>query len=201
MGGPGMGFKVQDHYYRRAKQEGWEARSVYKLEEIDRRFYLFRRGDIVVDLGCHPGSWSRYAASRIGPSGLVLGVDKKPHPSQRWGDHGRILRRDVFSLKGLHCLGLHQKARVLLSDMAPDTTGIKSVDQAMSLRLVKKVFDLMEEILMPRGACVVKVFQGREAQDFFLSIRGLFSRLKIVRPRPTRSSSKEIFIVGLEYRR
>ena len=95
-----MGFKVQDHYYRRAKQEGWEARSVYKLEEIDRRFYLFRRGDIVVDLGCHPGSWSRYAASRIGPSGLVLGVDRKPHPSQELGGHGRTLRRDVFSLKG-----------------------------------------------------------------------------------------------------
>ena len=191
-----MGFKVRDHYYRKAKQEGLLARSVYKLEEIDRKYRLFRPGDSVVDLGCLPGSWSSYAARRVGPRGRVIGVDKRVDVA---GGKG-VIRRDIFSLVNLSDLGLEKKVHVLLSDMAPNTTGIKSVDQAQSLRLVEGVFGLMEEILASGGVCVVKVFEGAEAQEVFRRVRGFFATFKLIRPKATRSSSKEIFAVGLRYR-
>ena len=134
-GGLGDPRVRHDAFFRKARAEGFAARSVYKLDEIDRRVRLLRPGDRVLDLGCCPGSWLQYATKAVGPHGAVVGIDRNPLPRAVAGARVRVIVGDVFTATDADLLGPLKAFDVVLSDMAPDTTGIRSADQARSAAL------------------------------------------------------------------
>ncbi|HEX9842068.1 MAG TPA: RlmE family RNA methyltransferase [bacterium] len=187
--------KVQDHYFRRAKREGFAARSVYKLEELDRSQRLLRPGQRVLDLGCAPGSWLQYAAQRVGASGRVLGVDLQalsvPLPPQ-----ARALEGDVFGDELQARLGEAGPFDVILSDMAPRTSGIRSADAARSAQLVLRALELARALLRPGGTLLVKVFQGAQTAELRQAFAQCFARVRIVKPKASRAESVEVYLLG-----
>lgn len=187
--------KVRDHYARRARREGFAARSVYKLEELDRRFRLLRPGQRVLDLGCAPGSWLQYAATRVGPSGRAVGVDLQPLgvalPHQ-----ARALVADVFELEPDALLEDGKPYDVVLSDMAPRTSGIRSADAARSAQLVLRALELSQAVLRPGGTLLVKVFQGAQMDSLRAEFRGVFEHVRIAKPKASRSESVELYLLG-----
>ena len=152
-------FKVKDHYYQKAKDENYLARSIYKLEEIDQRFKILKKGDLVVDLGYFPGSWAQYTAPKVGPTGKVVGIDIQPVNKKLQLPNLVLFEKDIFELKSPADLGVERPFDVVLSDMAPKTTGIKTVDQARSLDLIESVFGMLPILLRPNGNFVIKVFE------------------------------------------
>ena len=192
-----MGFKVKDHYFKKATQDNYLARSVYKLEEIDAKYKVLRKGDTVFDLGYHPGSWTQYTANKVGEKGLVVGIDIKPVNKKLTGiSNVRVYEKDVNDIRELSELGVEEKFNCLISDMAPNTTGIKSVDQARSLQLVEMVFYHLPNFLKENGNFVIKVFDSHDAQTYLKQHRNLFKEFHFLKPKSTRSVSKEFFVIG-----
>ena len=183
----------QDHYTRRAKKERYPARSVYKLQEIQKKHQIIRKGHKVLDLGCAPGSWLLYAAKLTGEKGRVVGVDIKSVSGQ-FPAHTEIVIADVF---GLDTASVGQDYNVVLSDMAPATTGHRDVDAARSYNLCETAFGIAQRVLLPGGNFVCKIFQGPDSQKFAEMVRAGFKTQKLFKPRSTRKASKEIFIIGL----
>jgi 23S rRNA (uridine2552-2'-O)-methyltransferase len=181
----------QDAYGKRARKEGFPARSVYKLDEIDRRVRLLRPGDRVLDLGAAPGSWLRYAAQRVGPQGRVVGIDLQ---ELRTG----LPPNAEFHVQDVHAFDPGEATfDVVLSDMAPATTGHRSTDQARSHTLFMAALAVAERTLRPGGRFCAKLFQGPDLKAAEASVRERFDTARILRPRATRSESIEVFIVGL----
>ena len=151
--------KIKDHYFHKAKRNGYVARSAYKLEEIDKKHRIIRKGNLVLDLGCSPGSWLQYASRKVGEEGEVLGVDLKPvnHPLL---SHVKVLQGDIFELTAKDLGMSGGMIDVILSDMAPKTTGIRATDAQRSYALNHQVLQLAEELLKPQGMLLVKAFQG-----------------------------------------
>ncbi|RLA64247.1 MAG: 50S rRNA methyltransferase [Epsilonproteobacteria bacterium] len=192
-----MGFKVKDHYFKKAKKEQFLARSVYKLEEIDKKFKVLKKSDIVFDLGYYPGSWIQYTAEKVKK---VIGIDIKEVNKKIINiSNVDLFKKDAFDIEDISELGVDQKFDVILSDMAPDTTGIKSVDQDRSLALVEKVFKILPTFLNKDGNFVIKVFDGNDAQIFLKNNKKLFKSFNYFRPKSTRSVSKEFFVIGKGY--
>jgi 23S rRNA (uridine2552-2'-O)-methyltransferase len=190
-------YKSRDHFARRAQQEGYEARSVYKLEELQRRFGLLRRGQRVVDLGCYPGSWSRFALKCIGRSGRLVGVDLQ-EPALAGGTWIVRSVHDVAPEELLEALG--GPADVVLSDMAPSTTGDRFGDHINQLELARRALTLARAVLAPGGALVTKVFEGGEAEAFQAEVKTFFTKVKRVRPSAVRKQSREWFLVAQGFR-
>ena len=190
---------INDARTREARKRGYPARSVFKLEEIDRRFRVLRSGLRVLDLGCAPGSWSLYAAKKAGATGVVVGIDLQACDLQP--REGLVLvQGDAFELEAPL---LREKTDgrcppfdVVLSDMAPRTTGIKSADHAASIDLCDRALFVAGEQLVEGGALVVKVFEGPEREAFEDRVRQQFEDLRRLRPRGTRSRSVEVFVVA-----
>jgi 23S rRNA (uridine2552-2'-O)-methyltransferase len=194
-------FKVKDHYFLKAKKENFLARSVYKLEEIDERFKILTKGDQVIDLGYHPGSWIQYTSEKIGPNGLVIGADIKEINTKLLNlKNVRLFEKDVFNIDKMDELGVSSLFDVVLSDMAPNTTGIRKVDQDRSLNLVEMVFSLLPKFLKPNGNLVIKVFESQEAQVFLKDKKSQFKEFHYLRPKSVRSVSKEYFVIGKNFR-
>jgi 23S rRNA (uridine2552-2'-O)-methyltransferase len=191
------GNKWQDHYSRRAKIERYPARSVYKLQEIQKKHHLIKKGFNVLDLGCFPGSWLLYAAQQTGSSGEVVGIDLNPVTIQI-PPHVKVLTADVLTLEAE---SLGKNFNVVLSDMAPATTGNKTVDTARSMNLCQTALDIAETVLVPGGSFVCKVFQGQDFNSFSGEVGVLFKARKIFKPRSSRKASKEIFIIGLGFKK
>lgn len=192
-------FVTKDHYFDKAKTLGFKARSVFKLSEIDDSLKLFKRDAKVLDLGCAPGSWLQYVATKLGPGGLALGVDLTPvaesiHPRIR------TVVDDCFSLSpesiALH-LGQDTRFDIVLSDMAPKTTGIKHVDQIRSFDLAESALGIAEQVLVPGGHVVIKIFAGAEVSHLIARMKRLFLVVKQMRPKSVRAPSKEFYVVGL----
>ena len=183
----------QDHYSRRAKKDRYPARSVYKLEEIQQKHSLIKKGDKVLDLGCFPGSWLLYAAKLTGDRGRVIGIDLKPVKIQV-APNIEVITGDVFEIKAE---SLGNDFNVVLSDMAPATTGHKAVDSARSAGLCETALTIAERVLLPGGSFVCKIFQGPDFNQFLDSVRTGFKSQKIFKPRSSRKASKEIYIIGL----
>jgi 23S rRNA (uridine2552-2'-O)-methyltransferase len=194
-------FKVQDHFFKKAKKENFFARSIYKLEEIDQKFDIIRTGNQVVDLGYHPGSWIQYTSKKVGENGHVTGIDIREVNHKLLNvKNVKLYKKDVFDLEtysDLECDGLFD---VVLSDMAPNTTGIRSVDQDRSLNLIEKVFELLPTILKPNGHLVIKVFDSHNAQVYLKAQKNLFQHFEFLKPKSTRSVSKEFFVIGKNYK-
>jgi len=190
------GNKWQDHYSRLARKDKYPARSVYKLKEIQQKNRVIGKGNAVLDLGCAPGSWLKYAADLTGPSGRVVGVDLKPVTIEL-PEQVSVLTGDLFEmlddLKNEVGSGYH----VVLSDMAPATTGNKHVDAARSTGLCEAALYVAGEVLKPGGRFVCKIFQGPDFKAFTDEVRKRFQKQKIFKPQSSRKASREIFVIGL----
>ena len=196
-----MSYKVKDYYYQKAKKENFLARSIFKLEEIDKKYKILKKNYQVVDFGYYPGSWIQYTSKAVGPDGLVVGVDlHEPNNSLKNLSNVKVYCQDAEAVNTISCLGVSSFFDVVLSDMAPKTTGIKIVDQENSLRLVEKVFELLPKYLRPGGHLVIKVFEGRNAQLFLKDQKVKFSEFNYLRPKSTRSCSKEYFVIAKGYK-
>ena len=196
-----MNFKVKDHYFHKAKKENFLARSVYKLEEIDERFKIISKNDQIIDLGYHPGSWIQYTSEKIGPNGLVIGSDIKEINNKLLNlKNVRLFQKDVFTIESMQELGVVDQFDVVLSDMAPNTTGIRSVDQDRSLNLVEMVFSLLPKFLKPGGNLVIKVFESNNAQVYLREQKKNFGEFHYLRPKSVRSVSKEYFVIGKNFK-
>ncbi len=193
-----MTYERKDPYYKKAKQEGFAARAVYKLEELDQEFKLLKAGDHVLDLGCAPGSWLQYAERKVSMKGRVVGIDLLPL-RLAFPPHVVVLQGDAFTTppEALQAAGVAapQPFDVVLSDMAPNTTGIKSVDQDRSLALCERAVDVARTVLRPGGRMALKIFEGGEMHAFVASCKTLFDEVNIKRPKGTRVRSKETYVV------
>ncbi len=187
-------YKKPDHFTRQAKQKGYPARSVFKLEEIDRRAKIFRTGQRVLDLGAAPGSWSMYAAERIGPSGKLLAIDLSPLTTPT-GHNGVFVQGDALSLAN-EDLALFAPYDVVLSDMAPSTTGTREADHAQSVALFHRALDVAEALLRPGGSFVGKIFMGPDFPGAKKRVKGMFTEERTIRPEAVRTASVELFVVG-----
>ncbi|MBW2428024.1 MAG: RlmE family RNA methyltransferase [Deltaproteobacteria bacterium] len=183
----------QDHYTRRAKKERFPARSVYKLQEIQQKHQLIKKGYKVLDLGCAPGSWLLYAAKLTGNNGRVVGIDLKPVTGQVPAQ-AQIIKADVFTLD---VASLGNDFNVVLSDMAPATTGHKDVDAARSYNLCETALSIAQSVLLPGGSFVCKIFQGPDFKAFANVVGAGFKELSILKPRSSRKTSREIFVIGM----
>jgi 23S rRNA (uridine2552-2'-O)-methyltransferase len=196
-----MGFKVKDHYFKKAKKENFLARSIYKLEEIDQKYKVLNAGDHVVDFGYHPGSWVQYTSRKVGPEGEVVGIDIKPVNKKLSPlKNVQLYEKSIFDVDVLEDLERDDLFDVVLSDMAPNTTGIKSVDQDRSLNLIEEVFYILPKFLKPGGNMVIKVFDSHQAQTFLKDNKKIFEDFQFLKPKSTRSVSKEFFAIGKRYK-
>lgn len=186
----------QDSFGKRARREGFPARSVYKLEEIDRRMRLLRRGMRVLDLGAAPGSWTLYAAQKVDREGKVVAIDLKPHE----GAMPANVDFRVADVREVDAESLGGQFDLVLSDMAPKTSGMRDADQYRSFELFCTAVDVAERVLVPGGAFVGKIFQGAEFEDARARLREVFAKEKIIRPKATRDESYELFLCGLDRR-
>ena len=189
---------VQDGYFRRAKREGRLARSVYKLEELDRRDRLFRPGGRVLDLGAAPGSWLEYVLEAVGPSGVACAVDLKPiHKKFKGRAHFRML--DAAELLPETFADVASAFDVVVSDMAPRTSGVRIVDQSRSLELCGVAWDVAEKTLRTGGHFVCKFFDGPEAEAFRDGLRPRFRTVRVRKPDACRRESFEAYLVCLHF--
>jgi 23S rRNA (uridine2552-2'-O)-methyltransferase len=187
--------RTRDHFGHKAMREGYPARSVYKLQEIDRRTQLLRRGQRVLDLGAAPGSWTLYAAERVGREGKVLGLDLND-ARIALPPHVRFRALDVLAFDAVAELG-PGSFDVVMSDMAPHTSGQRHRDQFSSYELYARALEIARTVLVSGGAFVGKIFQGPEVDTARLATREVFATVRTIKPEASRSESFEIFLVGL----
>ena len=196
-------FNTKDYYFNQAKAQGFNARSVYKLQEMDATLKLIKPNSIILDLGCSPGSWLQYVDQKINKQGAALGIDLSSVKTS-FKNNIKCLQDDVFLLtkdKLDHYMSdltpNFTYFVVILSDMAPKTSGIRHLDQTRSYELAKKVFELSLDLLKPQGSMIIKIFAGGEVNDLIKQIKAYFTQIKQMRPPSVRSCSKEFYLVAL----
>jgi 23S rRNA (uridine2552-2'-O)-methyltransferase len=189
-----------DPFVQKAQSEGWRSRAVFKLEEIDRRAKLLQPGDVCLDLGAAPGAWSQYAARRVGARGRVVATDILPMPELSGVEfvQGDFREPEVFD----KVLGLvpARQVDVLLSDMAPNLSGVDAIDQPRSLHLAELAVEMAEGVLKPGGHALIKVFQGSGFTELLHSVRRRFGRVKLIKPEASRSRSPEMYLLAMQFR-
>ncbi|MFM1830236.1 MAG: hypothetical protein RLZZ558_576 [Planctomycetota bacterium] len=190
--------EVQDHWFKRAKEEGYRARSAFKLLELQEKFRLLRPGDRVLDAGAAPGSWTQVAAGIVGPRGSVDAVDLKAIDPAGLPRHVRLHQGDLRDCT-LQMVG-GRPFDAIISDMAPDTTGVPMSDAALSCRLCHALLDNAPQWLRPAGNVVMKVFEGADYPELLNRARRLFRECGASKPRSSRAESVEMFIWGKGYR-
>jgi len=185
-------LKSRDYYYWEAKRLGYKSRASFKLLQINERFYIIRRGYVVLDLGASPGGWSQVALEIVGENGMVIAVDVKP-----------VKVKGVVFIKGnVYNEGILDRIRekvdyvdVVLSDMSPKISGISSLDHARSVDLAERALYMAEKLLRERGHMVVKVFQGDMLNNFLKKCRNGFELVKVHKPKASSRDSPEVYVV------
>lgn len=218
-----MARELHDHYFREAKREGYLSRAAYKLIEIDTRKGLLRRGDCVLDCGAAPGSWLQVASKRVGPHGLVVGIDRRPIDHVFELDNVRCVHADLEEVETERLLSyLADDMRpgpsssgaaaessgrawracfdVILSDMAPDTSGDHTADHFASARLCHSVLDRCGDLLVEGGRLAMKVLEGESYAELLDRCRGLFEKVKGFVPKASRHKSTEIYVIAWGFR-
>jgi 23S rRNA (uridine2552-2'-O)-methyltransferase len=194
-----MNYNPKDHYFKKAKEQNFAARSVFKLEEIDQKYKIVKPGQIVLDMGAAPGSWSQYCSQKIGPSGRVLGVDLTPITVPL--KNATFIQADLRSLDLAEVFEKHgfiPPFDLVISDMAPKTTGIRVTDQSRSVELVELALETARKYLKPGGHFVAKLFHCDDFTKLKEEIKKNFERFEAMKPDSTRKISKEIFLIGLK---
>ena len=178
-----------------ARAKGYPARSVFKLQEIDRRMRIFRPGQSVIDLGAAPGSWSLYASERVGPTGHVFAIDIK-QMLQTFGENVKVLEGDALSLESEE-LAAHAPYDVVMSDMAPNTSGSKFQDQARSTELFLRALEVGVAFGKPGSHFTGKIFMSGDFKAAEIAVRKAYDIVRTIRPEGTRQISTEVFVVGM----
>ncbi|HEY4241519.1 MAG TPA: RlmE family RNA methyltransferase [Kofleriaceae bacterium] len=183
-----------DRFHQQAKREGYLARAVYKLGEIDEKHHIFDGGHRVLDLGCSPGSWLQYAREQIGERAVLVGLDRGP--LQKPPPGARIVIGDVLTIDPAVLKGDVPAFDLVLSDMAPDTSGIRHLDQARSEALFERALELAVLLLAPGGHFVGKLFQGPDFKKLTEQVRAKFHVAKTMKPASSRQISIEQYVIG-----
>ena len=194
-----MAYIPLDKWALRAQKEGYAARSAYKLVDIDCRFHVFKKGDLVLDLGSAPGSFIQVAADKIGPKGFIIGVDfeslkiKKPLNLS-------FIKKDVYDRDLIVKIRevAKQRFNVVLSDLSPKTTGQKDIDQWKAHELALKVLDIIKIELKKSGRAVIKVFEGPDTPEIIKLCKEIFKRVHLIKPMASTKGSKETYIVAID---
>lgn len=189
--------KKSEFYTRKAHLQGYAARSAYKLEEIDKKHQIFKKGDRVLDLGAAPGSWMQYIASKIGDKGFVQGIDIQDLKI-RLTAQMFFLKRDLLKLDPDDLQKVRGKYDVVVSDAAPSTSGVSFLDAGRSLELTSKALDIARLALKPRGNFVTKLFDGESTGDLCKEIQRSFRIVKQYRPKAVTKQSRELYIIAME---
>lgn len=186
----------RDPFVQQARREGWRSRAVYKLKQIDEREKLLRPGMVVLDLGAAPGSWSQYVTETLDGRARIVAVDLLPMDALPCVEfiEGDFRDGEVFE-RLLAAVG-EGGADLVLSDMAPNISGTKAVDQPRSMYLVELALDMARRVLKPGGDFVCKVFQGEGFDEFVREARNSFDRVKVIKPKASRSGSREVYLVA-----
>ncbi len=198
-----MSYKIQDHYFKKAKEQNFVARSVFKLEEIDQKFKIISAGQKILDLGASPGSWSQYCSKKIGPNGRLLGVDLTEIDLKlsKTMSNAKFIQADLRDINLEEIFkeyGFNEPFDIVLSDMAPKTTGIRITDQARSYELCDIALNVARKFLRKDGHFVCKLFHSDDFSKLREEIKKDFQKFEAVKPDSTRKISKEIFLVGLK---
>jgi 23S rRNA (uridine2552-2'-O)-methyltransferase len=185
-----------DPFVQRAKSEGWRSRAVYKLEEIDRREKLLKPGYLCLDLGAAPGAWSQYARRKVGRAGRVIATDMLEMPAIPGVEfvQGDFREAEVFD----QVLGLcpQRAVDVVLSDMAPNISGVDAIDHPRSAHLVELALESAGRVLKPDGCALIKVFQGAGFEDLVRAARLQFAKVKLIKPQASRTRSAELYLLA-----
>ena len=198
-----MSYNPQDHFFRKAKEQNYAARSIFKLEEIDQKYKIIKQNDLILDLGSSPGSWSQYASKKIVPSGKIIGIDLNPVKPEV----GKQLKNAEFIVADIRDLNLKELFTekgfghgfdLVMSDMAPKTTGIRMTDQARSMELCELALDAADKYLKKNGHFVCKFFHSDDFEKLRKMIKDRFGKVEAMKPDSTRKISKEIFLIGLK---
>ncbi len=188
-------FNPKDHFFKKAKEKGFRARSVFKLEELQQRFHLLKRGQKVVDLGCAPGSFLQFAAKIIGAEGKIIGFDIKPVADFQ----SPIIKTFVASVLEDDIVGIITRelgvVDSIISDIAPNTSGIKELDHGRSIELNRAIVEISKKTLKPHGDLLLKVFDGGDFPGFVKETKVLFKDVKVVKPEASRSRSREVYLL------
>jgi len=189
----------RDPYVQRARREGWRSRAVFKLEEIDRKENLLRPGMVCVDLGAAPGGWSQYVAEKLDGRARVIAVDLLPMDALPQVEfiQGDFRDNEVFE-QLLEAVG-DTGADLVMSDMAPNISGTKAVDQPRSMYLAELALDMARRVLKTGGNFVCKVFQGEGFDEFVRDSRNSFERVRVIKPEASRSASREVYLVATNF--
>lgn len=189
-------YSKDEFYTRKAREENYPARSVYKLKEINEKYKIIKSGDKILDLGCAPGSWLLYISEKIGERGMVVGVDLK--------DINIPEKKNIFFTKEdileLETQKLKTEYNVVVSDLAPNTSGIDFADVEESLELSGEALEIAKKVLINSGNFVCKILEGEGIDDFFKKIKSSFEFCKRFRPKATRRESREIYIVAKNFK-
>lgn len=194
-------YDPRDPYYRKAKQQDLRARSAFKIDEIQTRFKLARPGDAVVDLGAAPGGFLQILSRTVGPAGRVVGMDIVP--IRPLGGNVVTFVSDAFAddLEAKLREALDGRTpRFVATDLAPKTSGIRAADEARSVALAERGLEMAFALLSPGGHFVAKIFMGSDFDAFFGRVKAAFEEAKVVRPEATRTSSREVYVVGRRLR-
>jgi 23S rRNA (uridine2552-2'-O)-methyltransferase len=193
-----MAYNKRDHFYYKAKEDNFAARSIYKLEEIDQKFRVVKAGMKVLDLGAAPGSWSQYLSQKVGEKGKVLGVDMIQITLTL--PNATFIHADLRALdlaKTFQENGFDPSFDGVFSDMAPRTTGIRVTDQARSMELCELAVDIADRFLRFGGNFVCKFFHSDDFTKLRKMLEARFTKVEVLRPKSTRTESKEIFLIGV----
>jgi 23S rRNA (uridine2552-2'-O)-methyltransferase len=189
----------KDPYVQRARKEGWRSRAVFKLEQIDQKERFLKPDIVCVDLGSAPGSWSQYVTEKLKGRARIVAVDLLPMDALPEVEFvlGDFREDEVFE-QLLESVG-ESGADLVLSDMAPNITGTKVVDQPRSMYLVELALDMARKVLKPGGSFVCKVFQGGGFDEFVRDARNSFERVRVMKPNASRAGSREVYLVARNF--
>ena len=189
-----------DIYVRKAQKEGYRSRAVYKLVELDQKDHILKQGMTVVDLGAAPGGWSQYAAEKVGDQGRVVALDLLKIDSIAGVEfiQGDFRVQPVLD-QLLQTLGESQ-AGLVLSDMAPNISGVNAVDQPQAMYLCELALELAEKVLKPGGSLAVKVFQGEGFDDYIRMMRKQFKKVVFRKPKASRARSREVYALATGFK-
>lgn len=192
--------QARDPFVKRAQAEGWRSRAIFKLSELQGREQLIKPGSVVVDLGAAPGAWSQFAAGVVGDQGRVLAVDLLPMAPLAGVEILQGDFREESTLKTLLTSLAGRPVDLVLSDMAPNMTGTRVVDQPRTMHLAELAADFAGQVLCPGGNLVVKLFQGEGFQEYVEATRGRFASVRVRKPAASRSGNRETYLVARNFR-